>query len=478
MADNTQLNTGTGGDIISTDVITTLNGGAIVTGEKAQRVKVGWGADAVFNDTNATNPLPVTLANTSANATAVKVDNSAVTQPISAASLPLPSTAATSTKQSDGSQKTQIVDGSGNVISSTTNALDVNVKANGAASIISTSNSSVATLLASAVFTGTGEDVTLYNEMRVSVFSNAASATDGLSIQQSIDNTNWDITDTYTIPAATGKTFVVPRQARYFRIVYTNGGTNQASFRLQAILNRSGGSTSSQRPSDGYTNETDLTQSQSFEMAYNGTSWDRVSSGNRFGDGGVGTGSVLGAQLLYNGSTYDRQRSSSGVTGATAVGGLTASGSSLAAAPVTKGGLAKTANPTAVADGQVVNSLHDKLGKQVVVGSLRDLKGDQRTILTSTTTETTIVTAVASTFLDLYGLEIENTSATAVSVSFRDVTAGTVRFSYTVPPNDIRGFMLPESAAKKQATVNTAWTAQCGTSVASVNITAYYVKNI
>lgn len=98
-----------------------------------------------------------------ANTTAWKVDNSAVTQPISAAALPLPSgaataanqstantslstiagavagaemqvdvltsalpaLAATSTKQSDGSQKSQIVDGSGNVIGSTSNNLNV-----------------------------------------------------------------------------------------------------------------------------------------------------------------------------------------------------------------------------------------------------------------------------------------------------------------------------------------------------------------
>lgn len=44
---------------------------------------------------------------------------------VSAASLPLPALAATSTKQSDGSQKTQIVDGSGNVIASTSNNLNV-----------------------------------------------------------------------------------------------------------------------------------------------------------------------------------------------------------------------------------------------------------------------------------------------------------------------------------------------------------------
>lgn len=39
----------------------------------------------------------------------------------------LPTLASTSTKQSDGSQKTQIVDGSGNVIASTSNALNVDV---------------------------------------------------------------------------------------------------------------------------------------------------------------------------------------------------------------------------------------------------------------------------------------------------------------------------------------------------------------
>jgi hypothetical protein len=46
-----------------------------------------------------TNPLQVSLANTAANATAVKVDGSAVTQPVSAASLPLPTGASTSANQ-------------------------------------------------------------------------------------------------------------------------------------------------------------------------------------------------------------------------------------------------------------------------------------------------------------------------------------------------------------------------------------------
>ena len=61
----------------------------------------------------------------------VHIDDNAGSITIDATSLPLPTLAATSTKQSDGSQKTQLVDGTGNVIGSTTNALDVNIKSGG-----------------------------------------------------------------------------------------------------------------------------------------------------------------------------------------------------------------------------------------------------------------------------------------------------------------------------------------------------------
>lgn len=159
---------------------------------------------------------------------------------------------------------------------------------------VSTNNSSTATLLSGAVFTGTSDDSLNYNEIRVTVIASHASATDGLSIQQSSDNTNWDSTDTYTIPATTGKTYSVPRQARYIRVVYTNGGTNQSSFRLQTILNRLGTKASSQRAGDAYTNETDLEQQQSFLMGFNGTTWDRIRT--------VGTGVLSASAVLTAGS--------------------------------------------------------------------------------------------------------------------------------------------------------------------------------
>lgn len=61
------------------------------------RVKIAQGADGSATDVSSAAPLQVSLANHGANATAVKVDGSAVTQPVSAASLPLPTGASTET---------------------------------------------------------------------------------------------------------------------------------------------------------------------------------------------------------------------------------------------------------------------------------------------------------------------------------------------------------------------------------------------
>ncbi len=144
----------------------------------------------------------------------------------------------------------------------------------------------------------------------------------------------------------------------------------------------------------------------------------------------------------------------------------------------TLSGVGHTAAPSAVSDGTAIPLIADKVGKLIAVGSIRDLKGEASITITSSTAETTLIAAVASTFLDLYGLILSNTSATATEVTIRDATgAGTAR-SFMVPAGDMRGFMLSEGAALKQATVNNNWTAQCTTSVASLKIDALYVKNI
>lgn len=144
--------------------------------------------------------------------------------------------------------------------------------------VVSATNSSTATLGIGGVFTGTAVDITNYSSISVLVISNVASATDGLSIQQSSDGTNWDNLDVYTIPAATGKNFGVQCVGTQLRVVYTNGGTGQGSFRLQTILHKNMQRGSSVRPQDGRTNDNDFGEYLSYLMAYNSGSnaWDRL----------------------------------------------------------------------------------------------------------------------------------------------------------------------------------------------------------
>jgi hypothetical protein len=59
----------------------------------------------------------------------------------------VPASPATSTKQGDGSQKTQVVDGSGNVIGSTGNAVDINIKSGNPTSITANAGANLNTSL-------------------------------------------------------------------------------------------------------------------------------------------------------------------------------------------------------------------------------------------------------------------------------------------------------------------------------------------
>lgn len=136
--------------------------------------------------------------------------------------------------------------------------------------------------------------------------------------------------------------------------------------------------------------------------------------------------------------------------------------------------LAATTNTTA----DYTQLSTDQAGIVMTAGAPRALKGRQVTTITSSTAETTIITSVASTFLDLYGLILTNTSATATKVSIRDATAGGTISVFEVPATDTRGFMLPLDSAIPQAAVTNNWTAQCGTSVASLEVTALFVKRV
>lgn len=136
---------------------------------------------------------------------------------------------------------------------------------------VSTTNSSATPLGGGAVFTGTVVPTIGYGSSSVTVFSNVASATNGLSIQQSSDGTNWDIIDTYTIAAGVASKINVPRQAYFLRVVYTNGAGAQATFRLQTILNTQMPTASSIKPVDGMSLENDFAGTLSVTALSSGT---------------------------------------------------------------------------------------------------------------------------------------------------------------------------------------------------------------
>lgn len=101
--------------------------------------------------------------------------------------------------------------------------------------IVDSKNSTNIPLLAGGVFTGEAIFTEPFAVFVVSVYSDVASAIDGLSIQQSTDLVHWDFTDEFTVPANKGKTYSIQPQVRFFRIVYTNGSSDQTEFRMQSI---------------------------------------------------------------------------------------------------------------------------------------------------------------------------------------------------------------------------------------------------
>lgn len=159
-----------------------------------------------------------------------------------------------------------------------------------------------------------------------------------------------------------------------------------------------------------------------------------------------------------------------------AIRGDTVAGAAASTRPVGVGGLALTADPTAVDTGDRVDALHDVLGKQITIPALRGAKKRQTTTITASSAETTIITAGASgVFRDVYGLHITNTSATDITCSIRDTTGGTSLATYAIKAGTTGGFNLEAGSALAQTTAASNWTAAC-TSVTSVVILAMFVE--
>ena len=97
-------------------------------------------------------------------------------------------------------------------------------------------NATTTPLGAGATFTGQSFEITKYAAINVCVKSDVGSATNGVKVEFSIDNTNWDHSHSTTYSGGSGVGYIFNCEFRYARVVYTNGATAQGHFRLLTIF--------------------------------------------------------------------------------------------------------------------------------------------------------------------------------------------------------------------------------------------------
>ena len=319
---------------------------------------------------------------------ALKVDGSAVTQPVSAASLPLPALAATSTKQSDGSQKSQVVDGSGNVIGSTGNALDVNIKTSAVTQTISgtvTANAGT-NLNTSALALETGGNLATVKTNTDNLSLAQGSTTSGQKgnlIQGAVTTSapTYITAQTSPLSLTTAGALRVDNSANTQPVsgtvsITANSTVNVAQ--VNGVTTQTGtgtAGTGTQRvavASDSSIGSNSATGSavpaNAFFVGGKDTSGNLqgLSTANANGDA-TGAGSILAStNWLYNGSTWDRVRSIINATNSTGTG--------IAAAGLV--GQFDDVSPTAITENQFGNVRMS--ANRNLYGTIRDAAGNER----------------------------------------------------------------------------------------------------
>lgn len=163
---------------------------------------------------------------------------------------------------------------------------------------------------------------------------------------------------------------------------------------------------------------------------------------------------------------------------ASSVEGAAAHDAAVSGFPLLGGGEARITLPTAVSDGDVVRSMHDDLGRQIIAPhSSRDRIVHNQITLSSTNEITLIAAGGAGVFRDLLFISGVTTSIGAASrIDFRDSTGGTVRLSMAIAGNG-GGFVIPFPVPLTQGTVNNNWTVQLSSATLTVYVTAIAIES-
>lgn len=168
-----------------------------------------------------------------------------------------------------------------------------------------------------------------------------------------------------------------------------------------------------------------------------------------------------------------------GSSGTTAVvGDVNADEADTGSAPIKIGGIVRTANPTAAANGDRVSASFDSVGRQVMTPlQVRGLRATAYVAL-STGTETTLLAAGgAGVYHDLIYIMGANNTASAVQVDIRSVTAGSIVATLTIPASGTAGIAMP--VPLPQDNVNNNWTVDMpDTTGTTISLTALFSKEV
>lgn len=399
------------------------------------------------------------------------------TQPVSAASLPLPTGAAVgAADEAAWTAGTSIFNPVGGVFNDSAAALTAGqqgaqrLTANRAGHVnlrdasgneltpvtLSTANSTTTPLAGNAAFTGTGEDVSRYGSVQVTVFADQAAATNGLSLQWSSDNSHWDLVEAFGVAANQAVPVRAAVKAKFFRVVYTNGTTLQGTFRLQTFYQAAlvpGTSATTLGSFPGPLPGAQFAIAMPYTFDSSASTWGPVMGAKNLVTGIAGGALPSSQGMVYN--TGDTKfypalsaAAGSGTTGImvpatgpllwdsvggvnfvkqagdgsgrTMVVGAAAHGATVAGNPLLRGGqaIAHGTNPTAVTAGQATTLYANRAGVPFVIGGHPNVQ-TIRANYTTAQTDTAIISVSAGSKIVVTGFLVTVDNACTVNVPVR-----------------------------------------------------------
>jgi hypothetical protein len=113
----------------------------------------------------------------------------------------------------------------------------------------------------------------------------------------------------------------------------------------------------------------------------------------------------------------------------------------------------------------------------MVVGQVRDLMVHQHTQIASSGAETTVLTAgAAGVFHDITQIVLTNETATAVTATLKDATAGTTRMIIALAASG--GAVIPFHRPMTQSAAANNWTITLSSAAVTVNVFVQAEKNV